>query len=400
MNIGIILDNELNDDKRVLREIKILKGAGYEIFVLCFAFLKKPYKSIEGISISRIRISRRLKNLLFFLLNTIPLYEWLWSRKISNFIAANKINVLHVHDLYMSKSGWEGIKRSGVKIPMILDLHENYSYAVTTYNWTKGSIRRIISQPAKWKSKEKELLPYASKIIVLSDEFRDHLVSEYNFLSSERFCVLPNVPDMRQMEIFRDTGGKAPFDKKAALLLYFGVVAERRGIFDAIGCYKELIQKGYDSQFLIIGPVDKKDRKRFFDMISLPDIRDMITYIPWIDISELPSYLEISDICLAPFLKNPQHESGVANKIYDYMAGSRPIIASDCLPQQKLIEKYNCGLIYRTQQEFIEAIITLLTDESMRRSLGENGFRAIINDLNLEKIQKNLVDAYSSLLNK
>ena len=40
MKIGIVVDNELNSDIRVLREIGILKEEGYEIYALCFGFLK------------------------------------------------------------------------------------------------------------------------------------------------------------------------------------------------------------------------------------------------------------------------------------------------------------------------------------------------------------------------
>jgi glycosyltransferase involved in cell wall biosynthesis len=398
MKVGIVVDNDLNDDKRVLREIGILKEAGYEIFILCFGFENKTYNRIEGVNITRIRISKRTKNVLFFFINVIPAYEWLWIFKIKKFISLNKLDIMHVHDLYMSESGWSGIKKSGTGIPMILDLHENYPYAVTTYNWTKGFLRNMISRPQKWKKKESKLLGYPKKIVVLSDEFRDHLIDEYRFLTHDSFCVLPNVPDLRQMEshIIRTKG--IAFVKKAPVILYFGVVAERRGIFDAIDSFREVINKGYDAELLVIGPIDKKDRTRFYDAISHPDISQRITYIRWIDISELPTWLSLSDICLAPFIKNPQHESGVANKIFDYMAGKRPVIASDCLPQQRLIEKYKCGIVYRTHEEFTNSIIKLLTDGEQCKIMGENGYKAVLTEFNMDNKKSNLIEAYKSLL--
>ena len=82
---------------------------------------------------------------------------------------------------------------------MILDLHENYPYAVTTYNWTKGTLRSLISQPLKWQLKEKEYLGYADRIIVLSEEFRDTLIERYPGIPATRFLPLPNVPDLAQM---------------------------------------------------------------------------------------------------------------------------------------------------------------------------------------------------------
>jgi glycosyltransferase involved in cell wall biosynthesis len=399
MRIGVIVDNDLNDDKRVLREIEVLRGSDYEIFVLCYGFKGRNYQKIQEISVTRIKISKRIKDYLFFFLNTIPAYEWFWSSSIRNFIRTNHIDCLHVHDLYMAEASRSGIRKSGKNIPMILDLHENYSYAVTTYNWTRGVLRRLISQPRKWLVKEKKLLSYPKRIIVLSDEFRDHLLSRYNSLSASDFCAFPNVPSLEQVQKFQVKKELIPFVKKAPVLLYFGVVAERRGIFNSLDAFREVIGKDYDADLVIIGPVDRKDRKRFFEQIGSAELKQRVRYIPWIDVSELPTWLDFSDICLAPFLRNPQHDSGIANKIFDYMSGKRPIIASDCLPQQKLIEKYDCGIVYHDQKEFTESMIRLLNDRVLRTRLGENGYKAVISDLNLGKIKTNLINMYKGLLN-
>ncbi len=78
MNIGVVVDNELNDDKRVLRETVILKEAGHQIFVLCFGFDNREYKAIEGINVSRITVRKRTKGIYFsFSLTQYRSYEWL-----------------------------------------------------------------------------------------------------------------------------------------------------------------------------------------------------------------------------------------------------------------------------------------------------------------------------------
>jgi glycosyltransferase involved in cell wall biosynthesis len=396
MNIGVVVDNELNDDKRVLRETEILKEAGHRIFVLCFGFDNRNYKPIEGINVTRIQIRKNLKNILFFFLNTIPVYEWVWSTRIKKLITTNGIDILHVHDLYMSKSGWSGIKKSGRKIPMVLDLHENYPYAVTTYNWTKGLFRNMLSRPFAWQKKEKEYLRYADKIIVLSDDFRDNLTERYPELSKEKFTSLPNVPDLSHMSPKGLVTMKINFVKGTSVVLYFGVVAERRGIFDALEVFEQLAKENHPSGFLVIGPVDKKDSEKFFSKIESESLSERVKYIPWIDLSELQAYLDISDICIAPFHKNPQHESGVANKIFDYMLGKKPVIASDCRPQKRLIDKYNCGIIYSNSNEMKDAIIKLSADAHLRSEMGENGYKAILNEFNTSAVKENLLKIYSA----
>ena len=293
--------------------------------------------------------------------------------RLRKFILKNNIEVLHVHDLYMSKAAHSGIKRSGNRIPMILDLHENYPFTITTYNWTKGFFRSLISKPEIWQQKEKEYLEYADRIIVLSSDYRDLLIYRYPEFSDDLFTVLPNVPELLNLPDKNIKKADNPFRQDYPIMLYYGVIAERRGVFDSLEVFSKLVEENFLVNFLLIGPVDKSDNSRFQNYLKRDILSGRIHYIPWIDSSELPSYLQLVDICLAPFHKNPQHESGVANKIYEYMLGSKPLIVSDCLPQQTLVEKHECGLVFHNMQEFQTAIIKLAGNVRMRKQMGKNG---------------------------
>jgi glycosyltransferase involved in cell wall biosynthesis len=297
----------------------------------------------------------------------------------------------------MSRAAHSGIVNSGRKIPLILDLHENYPFTVTTYNWTKGFLRGLFSRPDAWKRKEGEYLGYADRIIVLSNEFRNLLLNRYPELTSDNFVVLPNVPDLSVQGHENRTLLKKPFKNDYPTIFYYGVIAERRGIFDALKVFADLVNEKHQVNFLLIGPVDKMDRTLFSQYINQEALTGRIHHIPWIESEEFPDYLEICDICIAPFHKNPQHESGVANKIYEYMLGGKPIVASDCKPQQNLIENYNCGLIFRNLQEFHDDIITLLTDRNLRETMGKNGKNAILANFNTEIVKNHLINLYNHL---
>jgi glycosyltransferase involved in cell wall biosynthesis len=296
----------------------------------------------------------------------------------------------------MARAAYKGILKSGRKITLILDLHENYPFTVTTYNWTKGFFRRLISRPEAWKIKEYEYMRYADRIIVLSNDFRDFLLKKYPDLSAESFVVLPNVPDLSQPEYNNGNVATNPFKHDFPVLFYYGVIAERRGIFEALEVFISLVNEGYKVNLLLIGPVDKKDKTFFSQFTGLDQITDRIHYIPWIDSEEFPAYLSISDICLAPFHKNPQHESGVANKIYDYMLGGKPIVASNCRPQQTLLEKHNCGLIFENTTEFHDAIIRLLNNKELREEMGKNGRNAVMKKYNTDIEKDNLIFLYKN----
>ncbi len=397
MRTGIILDNELNSDIRVLREIGILKEHGHELFVLCFGFRKKYESPLPGVSVERINIPGKIKDTLFFLLNTIPFYEWMWAFRIKKFILRNNLEVVHAHDLYMSKASYRGIKRSGKRIPLILDLHENYPFTVQTYNWTKGFFRSRISKPRTWTVKEQEYMNYADRVIVLSADFKELLLKRYPHMKEENFYVVPNVPDLTVRLSGTIEKAENPFINGFPVILYYGVIAERRGIFDAITAFSELVKQNSAVNFLFIGPVDKKDQERFNEQMECNDLDGRICHIPWINAADLPSYLSISDICIAPFHKNPQHESGVANKIYDYMLGAKPLIVSDCKPQMELVERHSCGLVFSDIPGMKEAIIKLVSDSDLRIVMGKNGYEAVMRYYNMGILKSGLLGLYDSL---
>lgn len=396
MNLGIIVDNEFNDDIRVRKEVEILKAAGHNIYVLCYGYHKKGYPVIDGVQIERIGINRKIKDILFFFFNRIPVYEFLWRKEISRFIKGHSIDIIHAHDLYLSKAAYKGAKLSKRDCPVVLDLHENYPAVIQDYNWTRGTVRHLLSAPQKWAKKEDKYLSYASKIIVLSDTYKNELIQKYSFLNSANIVAFPNVIDFKRFESFKIH----PIiikRKENVTLFYFGTVAERRGIFDAIEALRNVLKKGHEANLLIVGPVDKADKESFHTTIIGEDVKSYIKYIPWIPLSELVSYLKAVDICLAPFIKNPQHESGVANKIYQYMYGGKPIIASDCLPQKGLIESADCGLIYSNQDEFAEHIIYLMDHADIRKKMGENGYKELYKKYNNMEFSNILVDLYGNI---
>lgn len=391
MNIGIVLDNDLNDDARVIKQIGILKK-NHNVYVLCYDFIGKSYKNIEGVKVNRIKIFIEIKNFIFLLFNFIPLYEIFWSYKISKFIKKNSIDIIHCHDLYMSKCVYDANKKNKFKCKVILDLHENYPEVIKTYNWTKGFIRNIIVRPNIWKRKEKEYLEYPDKIIVLSNHFKKIILDKYSFILEKNILVYPNVIDFKRFKNFQID--QSIERSKLITLLYYGVVGERRGIFDLIASLMEIIKKGYRLNLLIIGPIDKADKIKFLDLIESNYLRKYIKYIPWINIEKLPTYLNISDICTAPFLVNKQHESGVANKIFQYMYGKKPIIASNCKPQAELIKNFKCGLIYEDIDDLTNKIIYLIKNPVEIERMGNNGFNNLHKFYNNNKLSNDLLKIF------
>ena len=77
MRIGFIVDNEFNEDPRVGNEVKAMQKAGFAVHVLCLNYgkhLNEEY--VNNIHITRVPVSKTIKNWMFGFINAIPLYHF------------------------------------------------------------------------------------------------------------------------------------------------------------------------------------------------------------------------------------------------------------------------------------------------------------------------------------
>jgi glycosyltransferase involved in cell wall biosynthesis len=77
------------------------------------------------------------------------------------------------------------------------------------------------------------------------------------------------------------------------------------------------------------------------------------------------------------------------------MLGKKPVIVSDCIPQKRLIENYNCGMVFTDQNDLKEVLKELYSNPLKRKTMGENGYRAIIYEYNTGIFKDNLLKIYN-----
>lgn len=147
---------------------------------------------------------------------------------------------------------------------------------------------------------------------------------------------------------------------------------------------------------LFIGPVDKGDAELFNAYLKDPQLKDQIIYFKWKDLSEFPSFVHQSAVGLSPLIKNPQHDSGIANKVFQYMLFERPVLVSDCTPQLELVEETGCGVVFKNQdpEDFIKKVLYLYNHPEECKQMGEKGKKAILEKYNMTAAGKELDKLY------
>ncbi|MFT5780244.1 MAG: hypothetical protein ACI837_003205, partial [Crocinitomicaceae bacterium] len=207
----VILDNDFNPDIRVQNEIVALIEVGFEITLLCFGYVGKNYppKDNQSLNIIRVGITKSKKDKLFFLASWLPFYSNFWVNHIGKVLTKQSFDLIYTHDLQMARPVSKALKKSGKKMPFVLDLHEHLPAAMESYSWTKGIVRKQLSRPWIWYKREKNDLLLPDLVLTLSASFAARLAKITN-RPIENFHEFANITPSREAN---EVDIKFPFDK-------------------------------------------------------------------------------------------------------------------------------------------------------------------------------------------
>ncbi|MEM4235376.1 MAG: glycosyltransferase, partial [Candidatus Methanomethylicaceae archaeon] len=88
------------------------------------------------------------------------------------------------------------------------------------------------------------------------------------------------------------------------------------------------------------------------------------------------------------------------NKLFNYMRYGLPIVTVDLPEIRRIVLESQCGIVVRerTVNALADALSTLIENMDLRRHLGENGKKAVIDMYNWGVMEKRLLRIYDELI--
>jgi glycosyltransferase involved in cell wall biosynthesis len=388
MKILMVLESEFPPDVRVENEMLALSEAGHEVHLACSTRKNQPQNEVF-----RKAVIHRKTITSFIYKSSVgclkfPFYFNFWRSFIFNLCANEKFDVIHIHDLPLSKVGVE-VKRR-FNIPLIIDLHENWPALIKTAPHTRTFLGRLLSSNKQWIEYERKMLPEADKVITIIEEARDRVIGLG--IEPGKICMVSNTINFENLSI---TVKKKEPD--AFTIFYGGAINRHRGLQIVLKAIKICVEKNIEARLWIVG--DGSYRKGLEELSETLNIKSHMHFFGHKPFHEMLEILDESDVAIIPHLRTDNNDASSPNKLYQYMYLNKPIVSSDCTSLKRIINETHTGFIYKNDsaEDLASLIGKLHKDRSLLDAIGDNGRKAVMAKYNWNVDKGRLINAYSHL---
>ncbi|MCB0873869.1 MAG: glycosyltransferase family 4 protein [Thermoleophilia bacterium] len=215
----------------------------------------------------------------------------------------------------------------------------------------------------------------ATRIVALTEGIRDGMIELG--VPAGKITLITNGVDLDP------TGAipvpvAAPVAENAIVAMYVGAHGTYSSL-DTVLQAADLLRDRPDIQVLLVGDGDQKARlQELAASLDLPNVR----FVDAVPKREVPGWLARADIALLPYQDRELFAGALPNKVFDYLAASRPILAA--APEgelTRLVRSADCGVCVPPERpEAMAAAIRELADRADRDALGARGHQVALRD--------------------
>lgn len=396
MKVLFLWDSDYPWDVRVEKICNTLINAGCDVHLVCRnKTRKKNEEKYKNINIHRIPCLSKTYGTLNDIF-TFPLFfSPIWLFLINKVVKSKNIDIIIVRDLPMSLAAITVAKIK--KIPVVLDMAECYPELIRlVWKFEPLKFRNVfIRNPFIVDIIERISLKYSDHIFVMVEESRERLLRKG--VCNSKISIVSNTPDTKYIEEVNATFPGSLHNKGNILtLLYVGFVNYSRGLDTVIKSLHKYIEYNKDVYLLILGNGNAVNYLK--NMVIDLKLDSYVGFEGWIDNKKVPEYIASSDICLVPHHKCSHWDNTIPNKLFDYMAASKPVLVTNVLPMKRIIDDTHCGMVYNDYdtESFVTQLIKL-QEKELRDKLGRNGKRAVQDHYNWGMDSKNMINTLFEL---
>lgn len=291
------------------------------------------------------------------------------AKELNKYILKNnlQIDIIETHD-------FDGISLFlDEKIPFIIRCHGCFSIF---HNYFNINVKKHVMD---W---EMEAFNKAKNIITIS-KYSENLYKEL-FHFSESKLIYNGIDTQKFNKIECDLMSKSIF--------YLGNTSIEKGADVAIAVFIEILKKEPNATLHFIGR-DTSYTAELRKIIMDNHVSEKVYFYGFQTVEEIVKLISMAEIVIFP---SKGETFGLA--LCETMAIGKPVIVSDIGSFNEIIEnKYN-GIIAKTIQDYIDAILFLFKNNQEALKIGENARKSIIEKFNEKNLLTETLDYYQQVI--
>jgi len=284
--------------------------------------------------------------------------------------------IYHFHDPDLIPSGLRLRKMDKI---VFYDIHEDYRTQILIKPWINKYLRRITSflfgkyEDYAIKRFDGILVPQTGMI-----NYFIHLNKNTKFVANS--IIIDDKFDLDE----KDYTNKISFHP--------GTLSKERGVYNMVRAFEYLDK----NELILAGPFESQ---QLLNNTELLEGWKSVKYLGKRPYSEIKEYHKQASIGLILFENVGQYHFAFTVKLFEYMYFGTAVLLPNFGDWIAFNEKYKCGInVDSNNPEKVAEIITYLNDNpKIKKQLGENGRKAVLEELNWGSDEKRLLELYDSI---
>lgn len=270
------------------------------------------------------------------------------------------------------------------RIPWVMEVRDLWPDSIAAV----GSMDKKSKAFKILKKIERHLYSSASRIIVVTDSFKNYIINEHQIPPKKvgvfkNGVITNNLKRPKQSEVIALK--KALGLEAKTIISYIGT----HGLAHGLKFILESISKvsNPDLHFLFIGDgAEKKNLIKYSKTLHSKNF----TFLESVAKNEIPLYIEISDYSLVNLKKSDEFKNVIPSKIFENIAMYKPILLGVQGESKKLINDYEVGVCFEPENE--ESFLNAINDiQKLDSKLLKVNCNKMLVDFDRNNIAENLI---------
>ncbi len=273
------------------------------------------------------------------------------------------------------------------RAPFVLEIRDLWPDSAVTMGLVND---RATITAARWL--ESFCYRRADRIIALTEGIRDGIIAKG--IPEKKVTLITNGVDLDYAggeQVPADIPGVPP---DAVVAMYVGAHGTYSSL-DTVLQAADLLRGRPEIRVVLVGGGDQK--ARLVEMAARMDLPNVV-FVDSVPKREVPPMIARADICLLPYQDRALFAGALPNKVFDYLAASRPILAA--APEGELtalIRDADCGVCVPPEdpRAMADAIIAI-ADDPARAEMGARGLAVALERYDRRVLAGRFVDVVES----